>query len=81
MGKRKGSLLEQTLEPLQFIPIKKIPPSEQIPFVQLINQILDAKKRDRDAHTTAWEREIDRLVYELYGLTEEEITIVEGTAK
>jgi len=27
------------------------------------------------------EREIDRLVYELYGLTEEEITIVEGTAK
>jgi hypothetical protein len=28
--------------------------------------------------TTALEREIDRLVYELYGLTEEEIAIVEG---
>jgi len=27
------------------------------------------------------EREIDRLVYELYGLTEEEIAIVEGSAK
>jgi len=27
------------------------------------------------------EREIDRLVYELYGLTEEEIAILEGTAK
>jgi len=26
----------------------------------------------------ATEREIDRLVYELYGLTEEEIAIVEG---
>ena len=27
----------------------------------------------------ATDREIDRLVYELYGLTEEEIGIVEGT--
>jgi len=26
----------------------------------------------------ATDREIDRLVYDLYGLTEEEITIVEG---
>lgn len=27
------------------------------------------------------DREIDRMVYELYGLTEEEIGIVEGSAK
>jgi len=27
----------------------------------------------------ATDRQIDRLVYELYGLTEEEIRIVEGT--
>ena len=26
----------------------------------------------------AWERELNALVYELYGLTKEEITIVEG---
>lgn len=25
-----------------------------------------------------WEKEIDRLVYELYGLTEEEVKVVEG---
>lgn len=31
--------------------------------------------------TTALEREIDRLVYELYGLTGEEIKIVEGSHK
>jgi hypothetical protein len=29
---------------------------------------------------TALEREIDRLVYALYGLSEEEIAIVEGRA-
>jgi len=40
-----------------------------------------AKKRDPKTDITALEREIDRLVYELYGLTEDEIAIVEGTAK
>jgi hypothetical protein len=43
-----------------------------------VDRILAAKKRDPKADTTAWEREIDRLVYELYGLTEDEIAIVEG---
>ncbi len=33
------------------------------------------------ADTTAWEREIDQLVYELYGLTEDEIKLVEESAK
>jgi hypothetical protein len=31
--------------------------------------------------TIAWEREIDELVYALYGLTPEEIQLVEGVAK
>jgi hypothetical protein len=34
--------------------------------------------RSDDGDTSALEREIDRLVYGLYGLTEEEIRIVEG---
>ncbi|MCG2659497.1 MAG: hypothetical protein L6437_04530 [Kiritimatiellae bacterium] len=33
--------------------------------------------RDAVADATAWEREIDQLVYKLYGLTPEEIKIVE----
>ena len=36
---------------------------------------------DPDADTTALEREIDRLVYALYGLTPEEITLVEESAQ
>jgi hypothetical protein len=32
------------------------------------------------ARIDATDREIDRLVYDLYGLTEEEIAIVEGAA-
>jgi hypothetical protein len=41
---------------------------------------LAAKRRDAGADATALKREIDRLVYELYGLTEDEIAIVEGKA-
>jgi hypothetical protein len=33
------------------------------------------------AATGAWEREIDQLVYRLYGLTAEEIKIVEENGK
>ncbi len=43
-----------------------------------VSQILQAKKSDPAADTTALEAEIDRLVYQLYGLTEEEVRIVEG---
>jgi adenine-specific DNA-methyltransferase len=49
-------------------------------IVKLVERILAAKAVDPAADTSALEREIDRLVYELYGLTEEEIAIVEGAA-
>ena len=80
-GKRKGETLELIARPLSEIPIKKILRSEQKDFIDLVDKILAAKKRDPDADTTALEREIDQLVYKLYGLTTEEIAIVEGTAK
>jgi len=43
----------------------------------LVNMVLDSKKNNED--TIGIEREIDQLVYQLYGLTEDEIKIVEGT--
>lgn len=47
-------------------------------IIELIDQILAAKKSDSHADTSALENEIDQLVYDLYGLTEEEKRIVEG---
>ncbi len=47
-------------------------------IVELVTRILAAKVVDPAADTSALEREIDRMVYELYGLTEEEIAIAEG---
>jgi hypothetical protein len=47
-------------------------------IARLVGEILSAKKYDPEADTTTLEREIDQMVYNLYGLTEEEIKIVEG---
>jgi len=44
----------------------------------LVDAILSAKKKNPSADTSALEQEIDRLVYQLYDLTEEEIAIVEN---
>jgi hypothetical protein len=40
-----------------------------------------AKQRDAGADVIAWERQIDQLVYALYGLTPEEIQLVEEAAQ
>ncbi|MEX0595986.1 MAG: TaqI-like C-terminal specificity domain-containing protein, partial [Candidatus Paceibacterota bacterium] len=44
----------------------------------LVNKILKVKSQNSEADTSKLDQEIDRLVYELYGLNEEEIGIVEG---
>ena len=56
-----------------------IPKEEkQKPMIELVNNILAAKDADPSADTSELEAEIDRLCYHLYGLTDEEIAVVEG---
>jgi len=50
-------------------------------LVGLVERILTAKRAAPDADTTALEREIDERVYRLYGLTPEEIQLVEEASK
>ena len=52
--------------------------AQQKPIIDLVDKILAAKKKNPAADTSAEEHEIDLLVYKLYGLTEEDIAIVEG---
>ncbi len=65
-------------QPLHSIPIKIVNTDQQALIIALVDKILAAKRADAAADTSAWEREIDQLVYRLYGLTPEEIKIVEG---
>ncbi|MFC4739368.1 Eco57I restriction-modification methylase domain-containing protein [Flavobacterium ponti] len=64
---------------LSKIPIIKIGKKEQQPFIDKVDQILALKKANPEADTSVLEREIDFMVYALYGLSEEEIEIVEGS--
>ncbi|MDO8624984.1 MAG: TaqI-like C-terminal specificity domain-containing protein, partial [Candidatus Diapherotrites archaeon] len=68
-------------ENLSQIPIPAAPPEKQKAVERLVDRILAAKQRDPEADTSALEREIDELVYALYGLTPEEIKLVEGAQK
>lgn len=73
---------------LRLLPIKTLIKPEQRPFIDLVDQILaitkDSDYLDNSAkqvQVKEYERQIDRMVYELYGLTEEEIKIVEGKSE
>ena len=60
------------------IPIPLATKEQQQPIIELVEQIMAAKRDDPGADTSSLEGEIDALVYALYGVTEAEIAIVEG---
>ncbi len=69
---------------ISVIPIPKMSDSDRILFIELVDKItLITKDEDylqnpqKQAKVKALEREIDRIVNELYGLTEDEIAVVE----
>jgi type II restriction/modification system DNA methylase subunit YeeA len=64
---------------LEQIPIPEPRDLEENKIIKLVNEIIKFKVERKS--TTALESEIDQLVYQLYGLTEEEIKIVEGEKK
>jgi len=59
------------------LPIPIVGKSGQLPIITLVKQILEVKKKNPEANTSELEHKIDRLVYELYGLSEAEIGIIE----
>jgi hypothetical protein len=56
-----------------------IPPASVDPEAAItaaVDKLVDSKCQG--SQVVQWERELNALVYELYGLTEDEIAIVEG---
>lgn len=62
---------------LKEIPIPVVPFEKQDTIVDFVKQILLMNKSNPNADTSSLEREIDKLVYQLYNLTPEEIAIIE----
>ena len=74
----RGDAYRLTPEFLNDFVFPDITPAQQKPIIALVDKILAAKKADVTSDTIELEHKIDELVYKLYGLTEEEIAIVEG---
>jgi adenine-specific DNA-methyltransferase len=63
---------------IELLPIRIPTESQEQEIEHLVDTILKIKKGNPSSNTADLENQIDQLVYELYGLTEEEIRIVEG---
>jgi len=63
---------------IEMLPVKTGSPEQQKSIIKLVERVLAAKRANPAADTSKLEGEIDQLVYQLYGLTEDEVRIVEG---
>jgi adenine-specific DNA-methyltransferase len=77
-GKRKGEMLELYGTPLSEIPIVPATDEQKKGISCLVNQIISLKENNIHADTQSLEIEIDKLIYELYDLTKDEIAIIEA---
>ena len=77
IGKSKGKMREYFNKPLSEIPIIRATNVQQHSIINLVDTILAAKRTDPNADTSLEERQIDLLVYHLYGLTYDEVLIVD----
>ena len=75
---KQGGYYSYNATVLERIPLAKANLSQETQIADLVDRILAAKKRTPSADTSALEREIDEKVYRLYGLTDDEIRVVEG---
>jgi len=76
---RTGGFIEVKPQYFEQIPIPEISDEIKSVLSDKVDQLICLKESDPAADMRDLESEIDRLVYELYGLTEEEIRIVEST--
>ena len=85
----QGDNFQVDKEPLLAIPLISVSAEEQAPLISLADQMLETQGRLQQAlseddkkllekRAAIIDKQIDKAVYQLYGLTEEEVKIVEG---
>ena len=75
--KTKGAFTKAKIFHYYELPVKICDLSQQKVIIDEVEKVMATKESSPSADTSALESEIDSLVYQLYGLTEEEIKIVE----
>lgn len=77
-GKMQGTNYQVDKDPLQGISLPLIDLSLQQPIIDLVDKIIAKKKHNIQADISFEELAIDKEVYQLYDLTDDEIMEVEG---
>lgn len=78
MSCETGKVFAQVkLAVLRELPIKIVSESQQIPIIKLVDKILEIKKESPDKDTSMEETMINNLIYDIYGLSKDEIKIIE----
>ncbi|OQA63041.1 MAG: hypothetical protein BWY38_03216 [Ignavibacteria bacterium ADurb.Bin266] len=85
----EGRTMAQTdIETIESLPIKESNEKKQQPFIDLVDCILSITKGEdylnnlaKQATVKEYEKQIDQMVYNLYGLTKEEIDVIESGVK
>lgn len=78
LGEGAFRWIKQYVEKLPIPKITEINQSTADKIIALVERILEQKEQNPKADTSAQESEIDKLVYTLYNLTDEEIKIIEN---
>lgn len=73
----KGAFPKILVQDIKDFPLPAVTESQKQTILELVDKILSAKKDNPQANTGAWETELDRLVYELYGLSYDEVLVVD----
>ena len=69
-------MLELYIRPLSEIPIKMVGLDKQKPIVALVKKILAMRRDTPETNIIYLEEDLDRMVFELYSLTNDEIAII-----
>ena len=73
----KGAFPKILIQDIKDFPIPSLMNEQQQSIISLVNDVLAAKKTDPNEETEALEEKIDLLVYKLYGLSYDEVLVVE----
>lgn len=82
-GKMQGNNFQIDKEPLLQIPIKEAPLNEQAQIIDLVNNISrlfledNFNPKEPSIKQIELEKEINKIVYNIYGLTEDNINVIE----
>ncbi len=74
---RSGGYIEVKPQYFEQIPIPEVDPQTQKALGDLARSAIDARQQNPQADIADIEAQIDKLVYQLYALTAEEVAVIE----